>query len=66
MTEEQKAALATMNEWRDALDKRVESEEDRNNGDVALWFALMAIRNVMNDVSKAFGMGSFTETAEAN
>ena len=66
MTEEQKAALATMNEWRDALDKRVTSEEDRNNGDVALWFALMAIRNVMNDVSKAFGMGSFVDAVEAN
>ena len=46
-------ALAEMTEWRDALTVRLLSDEDRKNGDIHLWFALMGMRNVMSKVLKA-------------
>jgi hypothetical protein len=60
-TEEQEQALATLVEWRDALHQRVMSEADRESGDIALWFAFIGIRNAMDKVATAFGLGSFAE-----
>lgn len=46
-------ALAEMTEWRDALTERLQSDVDRQNGDIHLWFALLGIRNVMSKVLNA-------------
>lgn len=52
-----------MNEWRDALHARILTEEDRENN-ITLWLIWVAIRNAMDNVSKAFGQGSFTDHLE--
>lgn len=61
MNNEQQKALETMVEWRNALHDRIMSGQDRENGDIGLWFALIGLRNTMNDVTKAFGFGSFAQ-----
>ena len=64
MTQEQEQALATLIEWRDAIHERVLTGGDRENGDIGLWFALIGIRNAMNEVTTSFGLGSFTDSSE--
>jgi len=61
MNNEQQTAMDTLAEWRDALHERVKSDEDRNNGNIHLWFALLGMRNAMNDALVAFGMPSFAQ-----
>ena len=61
MTEEQAKALDSMIEWRDALHERILKDDLRESGQITLWFALIAIRNVMNGVATSFGLPSFVQ-----
>lgn len=56
--------MDTLAEWRDAIHDRIMTEHDRKNGDIALFFALIGMRNAMNDALVAFGMPSFVKAQD--
>lgn len=65
MNNEQQTAMDTLVEWRDAIHKRVMTGEDRENGDIGLWFALIGIRNAMSGVTRAFGIPSVAQDLDS-
>lgn len=61
MNNEQQTAMDTMVEWRDAVHQRIMTGQDRENGDIRLWFALIGLRNAMDSVAVSFGVPSFAQ-----
>ena len=60
MNNEQQQAMDTLVEWRDAIHTRIMTEDDRRDN-IHLWFALIGMRNAMNDVAVSFGIPSFAQ-----
>lgn len=57
MNNEQEKAIVEMNKWRDEMHSLLSTGEISGRDGGIFWIYL-ALRNVMNDVSVAFGQGS--------